>query len=132
MLGMPRRVGGRWGEAGPTADLFGLNSSVERSESVHRISAIVARGVSAEIDKAKSNQVYRVQWIVGEESGSAWVQTKSQLDQIIHILRMKSGVQARVETFLIPRDKAGLVGFLNAYQDGQCRPTAVLVIANDE
>lgn len=99
---------------------------------MHRVKAIIARGVSAEIDKAKSNQVYHVQWTAGEENGSAWIQTKAQLDQIVSILRSKPGMKAKAETFLIPRDKGGLVGFLNSHAAGQTKPTSTLVISNDD
>jgi hypothetical protein len=98
---------------------------------VHRIQAVIARGRATAIDKAKSNQVYFVQWEAGEEVGSAWVQTKVQFDQVVAILRTKPGVRAKAETHLIPRDKGGLVGFLNLHSQGRAKPTAVIEIRND-
>lgn len=61
--------------------------------------------------------------------GSAWVATKAQRDQVIAILRSKAGVKARIETHLIPRDKSGLVSFLNSR--GSSRPISTVEINND-
>ena len=98
---------------------------------VHRLRALIARSEQTAFEKSKSNQVYLVQWQTGEEAGSAWVQTKAQLDTIVSILRSKPGMSATAETYLIPRDKGGLVGFLNLHAKGKAKPTAVLRIANE-
>lgn len=80
------------------------------------------------IDKSKSNQVYKVEWSSAEDGGSAWIHTKAQLDQVVALIQTKPGMNATIETHLVPRDKGGLVGWLNMSSDGRAPPTCTIRI----
>jgi hypothetical protein len=92
---------------------------------VDRVKALVGQLAAGEVDKRKSNVVYALEWrnIEGEQ-GSAWVQSKAQLDRVVNILRSKDGMDVKIETHLIPREKSGLVAFLNQQQLRLAAPTA--------
>lgn len=59
------------------------------------------------------NQVHCVSWSGTGEEGFAWVETKKQLEKIVNLLRSKRGMTVRVESHIIPRDKASLIKWLS-------------------
>lgn len=67
-------------------------------------------------ERTKCNEVHHIEWDNGAgEQGSAWVQTRGQLHQIVTILKEKPGMKVVVEGYLVPRDRAMLTKWLNQY-----------------
>ena len=67
-------------------------------------------------DQADAGKVFQVHYIVWSGkggSGTAWVETKQQANQILDMLRARKFESIQVETHLIPRSKSCQVKWLN-------------------